>query len=120
MDKDKITAIEQKLLEEKNRLLAEAEKTISELHENQGPEEMADFTDKSSLEWERNFLLHMKERERKLLIKIECTMKKINDGSFGICEECGCDIGDKRLEARPVVTLCIDCKTEQEKKEKYG
>jgi len=120
LDKAKIAAIEEKLLDEKGRLLAEAEKTISRLHENQGPEEIADFTDKSSLEWERNFLLRMKERERKLLIKIERTLEKIKEGSFGICEECGCEIADKRLEARPVVTLCIDCKTEQEKKEKYG
>lgn len=120
MDKNKIAAIEQRLLEERSRLLAEAEKTISGLHENQGPEELADFTDKSSMEWERNFLLHMKEREGKLLIKIERAVEKIKEGSFGICEECGCEIADKRLEARPVVTLCIDCKTEQEKQEKYG
>ncbi len=120
MDKAKIAALEKNLLDERERLLAEAGKTLSGLHENISPDELADFTDKSSMEQDRNFLLRMKERERGLLLKIERTLEKIKDNSFGICEECGCEISDKRMEARPVVTLCIDCKTEQEKKEKYG
>lgn len=120
MDQAKIAAIEKKLLAERERLLGEAEKTISGLHKEQNTEELADFTDKSSMEMDRNFLLRMKERERNLLYKIERTLEKIKEGTFGICEECGCDIADKRLEARPVVTLCIDCKTEQERQERYG
>ncbi|MBI5787759.1 MAG: TraR/DksA C4-type zinc finger protein [Candidatus Schekmanbacteria bacterium] len=120
MDKAKITAIEKKLREEREQLLQEAGKTLSSLNQQQVTDELADFTDQSSMEWERNFLLRMKERERNLLIKIERTLEKIKEGTFGICEECGCEISEKRLEARPVVTLCVDCKTEQEKKEKYG
>ncbi len=118
MDKKLLAAIEQQLLNRKEQLLSEASETIGGLNQSQDKEEMADFTDQSTMEFNRSFQLQMKERERKLLIKIERALEKIKDGSFGICEECEKPIGDKRLEARPVVTLCIECKTEQEKREK--
>jgi len=120
MDKEKIEAIKQRLLKERERLLREMNQTLSGLHEYQGQEEMADFTDLSSMESDRNFHLRMKERDRNMLLKIERTLEKIEEGTFGICEECGREIGDKRLEARPVAPLCIDCKTEQEEREKLG
>jgi len=120
MDKEKIAEIEKKLLAERERLLNEVKNALTELHEDQDREELADFTDQSSLESNRNFHIRMKERERNLLLKIEHALEKIKEGTFGICEECGRPIGDKRLEARPVVTLCITCKTEEEKREKYG
>ena len=120
MNKAKIAEIEKRLRQERERLLTEAGKAISGLHQYQDKEEMADFTDQSSMESDRNFHLRMKERERNMLLKIERTLEKIKEGTFGICEACGEESGEKRIEARPIVTLCIDCKTKQEKEEKYG
>ena len=70
------------------------------------------------METDRNFLLRIRDRERKLISKIDQAIERIEDGSFGICDECGEDIENKRLEARPVATLCIHCKTLQEEEEK--
>ena len=77
-----------------------------------------DPNDRATIESDRSFELRIRDRERKLLSKIEDALIRIDEGEYGICEECGCDINVKRLEARPVTTLCIDCKTLQEKKEK--
>jgi DnaK suppressor protein len=60
----------------------------------------------------------MKDRERKLIVKIKKALERIENGTFGICERCGEDISIKRLTARPVTTLCIDCKTKEEALEK--
>ena len=84
----------------------------------QSPEDLPDFADQSSFESDRNFLLRLRDRERKLLAKIDEALQRINDGTFGICEECEKEIGIKRLKARPVVSLCIECKTKQEEEEK--
>ena len=81
-------------------------------------ETFPDPNDRASLESDRNFTLRIRDRERKLISKIEKAMQRIEDGSFGVCEECGCEISARRLEARPVTTLCIECKEEQERKEK--
>jgi DnaK suppressor protein len=120
MNKELIAAIEKQLLAERDQLLADINKTISGLNQYQHKDEFVDFTDQSSMESDRSFHLHMKERDRNLLIKIERTLEKIKDGSFGICEECSGEIGEKRLLARPVVTLCIECKTKQEQEEKLS
>ncbi len=77
-----------------------------------------DPTDQASVETDRNFDLRIKGRERRLIRKIEETISRLNDGDFGSCESCGGDIGLKRLQARPVTTLCIDCKVEQEQEER--
>jgi DnaK suppressor protein len=63
-------------------------------------------------------MLRLKEREQKLLKKIDEALDRIAQGTFGVCESCGGEIGFKRLKARPVTTLCIDCKTRQEEDEK--
>jgi DnaK suppressor protein len=63
-------------------------------------------------------MLRLKEREQKLLKKIDETLDRMTSGTFGICESCGGEIGIKRLKARPVTTLCIECKTKQEEDEK--
>jgi len=120
MTKEMIAEIEKKLTEERDRLLQDMSKAITGLHQIQDKEELADFTDQSSIESDRHFQLRMKERDRNLLLKIESTLEKIKEGTFGICEECGKPIGDKRILARPVVSLCIDCKTEQERNERYS
>jgi RNA polymerase-binding transcription factor len=67
---------------------------------------------------DNNFLLRLRGRERKLLKKIEDAISRIDSGTYGICESCGEKISIKRLEARPVTALCIDCKTRQEEEEK--
>jgi DnaK suppressor protein len=76
-----------------------------------------DPTDRATLESERNLTLRIRDRERKLRNKIEDALARIEDGTFGICEVCGDEIGFARLEARPVTTLCINCKSEQEQDE---
>ena len=74
--------------------------------------------DQASAEIDRNFMLRLKGRERKLLKKIDQALEKIEGGTYGICEACGEEINIKRLKARPVTTMCIECKTEQEEEEK--
>jgi len=77
-----------------------------------------DPNDRATQESDRNFELRIRDRERKLLVKIQEAIKRIDDGVFGKCDVCGGPISEKRLIARPVTTLCIDCKTKQEKIEK--
>ncbi|MFP4072148.1 MAG: RNA polymerase-binding protein DksA [Desulfovibrionales bacterium] len=81
-------------------------------------ESFADPADRASHESDRAFTLRLRDRERKLIRKIREAINRIEDGSFGICEECGEDISIKRLKARPVTTLCIQCKSRQEEDER--
>jgi RNA polymerase-binding transcription factor len=76
-----------------------------------------DPTDRATMESERNLTLRIRDRERKLRNKIEDALARIDAGTFGVCEVCEGEIGYKRLEARPVTTLCINCKSEQEQDE---
>jgi len=77
-----------------------------------------DPSDRASLESDRNATLRIRDRERKLIQKIDDALARIKDGTFGLCESCGEPIGFERLKARAVTTLCIDCKAEQEEEEK--
>ncbi|MDQ6993907.1 MAG: RNA polymerase-binding protein DksA [Mariprofundus sp.] len=77
-----------------------------------------DPTDQASMEIDREFDLRIKDRERRLIKKIDQAMVRIKDGDFGECDCCGGSISVKRLEARPVTTLCIECKTAQEQEER--
>jgi len=97
-------------------LMGEAGKTVSEMTD--GTESFPDVTDRASQESDRNFELRIRDRERKLVKKMSEALQRIDDGSFGICEVCEKKISEKRLMARPVTTLCIACKTQQEKQEK--
>jgi len=99
-------------------LLQDVGKTVSEMTE-ENPN-FPDPTDRASLESDRNFELRIRDRERMLINKIKQALQRIEDGTFGLCESCEEPIGEERLRARPVTTLCIDCKTEQERKEKIG
>jgi len=74
--------------------------------------------DRASQEEEFSLELRTRDRERKLLKKIEEAIQQIDDEEYGYCESCGIEIGIRRLEARPTATLCIDCKTLAEIKEK--
>ena len=79
--------------------------------------------DQASSVFDRDFLLRLRDRERKLMLKIKEALEGIENGTFGICEECGEKISEKRLRARPMATFCIDCKHQQEaseKRVKYG
>jgi DnaK suppressor protein len=106
-----------KLLDEKMaELLADAERTVDGMSDSK--ENFPDPTDRASLESNRNFTLRIRDRERKLIGKIKEALQRIDDGSYGKCEECGEDIGIERLKARPVTTLCIDCKSLQEAEER--
>jgi DnaK suppressor protein len=78
----------------------------------------ADPNDRASQESDMALELRNRDRERKLIKKIEETIAKIDMGEYGYCESCGVEIGLKRLEARPTATLCIDCKTLDELRER--
>ena len=77
-----------------------------------------DFLDQASTESYNDIVFHLKERENKYLYKIKEALQRIADGSFGICEECGEEISEERLKARPITSLCIACKKKQEAEEK--
>ncbi len=97
-------------------LLDEANKTVTGMTDHR--DNYADPTDRATLESERNFTLRIRDRERRLIVKIKEALSRIETGTFGICEECGEDISEQRLKARPVTTLCINCKKSQENEEK--
>ncbi len=77
-----------------------------------------DPADRASVESEQFFALRLRDRDRKLTKKIKEALARIDNGTYGICEECGGEIGFERLKARPVTTLCIECKSKQEEKER--
>lgn len=116
MDKGKLEFFRNELLNKKEEILSEAGKTMSEMTDH--TTNVPDPNDRATIESGRSFELRIRDRERKLLAKIDEALARIDDGSYGNCEECEERIGSKRLEARPVTTLCIDCKTLQEKQEK--
>jgi DnaK suppressor protein len=106
-----------KLLTERlENLLAEASDTVSGM-----TDEVVNFpdpTDRAAMESDRNFMLRIRDRERKLIMKIRSALERIEKDTYGICDSCGEDITVKRLKARPVTTQCIDCKTKEEALEK--
>jgi len=112
-----IQEIKQSLLSQRETLLKEAEETLNTL-----PSELnfPDMGDQATAETDRNFILRLRDRERMLLKKIEETIERIDGGEYGMCQECGIEIGIKRLQARPVTTLCIDCKARQEEEERIA
>ena len=81
-------------------------------------EAFPDQSDQATAEVDQNFSLRLKEREQKLLKKIDEALDRMETNTYGICERCGQEIPYKRLKARPVTTLCIECKTLQEQEER--
>ena len=106
----------QKLLSWKSELLKESSQTLNNLQSDN--EAKSDITDRASEEIDRSFELRTRDRERKLINKINSALKRIEDGSYGYCEETGEPIGLKRLEARPVATLSLEAQEMHEKAEK--
>jgi len=111
----KILKIKKDLLAQREALLKEAEEALSNLP---GEGNFPDMGDQATVETDRNFMLRLRDRERLLLKKIDEAIERIDNSTYGVCETCGNRIDIKRLEARPVTTLCIECKTNQEKEEK--
>jgi DnaK suppressor protein len=118
MEKEKIEYFRELLAKRLEGLIDEAMKTFVDMSDEE--ETFPDPTDRASLESDRNFLLRIRDRERKLIVKIREALDRIENGTFGVCEVCGEEISEERLKARPVTTLCIDCKTDEEEKEKTG
>ena len=106
-----------KLLDWKNGLLKESSQTLANL-QNEENTAKPDLTDRATEEIERSIELRTRDRERKLINKIDAALKRIDDGSYGYCEETGEPIGLKRLEARPVATLSLEAQEMHEKAEK--
>jgi DnaK suppressor protein len=104
------------LVARRQELLDEAERTVGGMTDSK--ENFPDPTDRASLESNRNAILRIRDRERKLLNKIDEALQRIADGSYGLCEACAGPIGLDRLKARPVTTFCIDCKSDQEAQER--
>ena len=116
MNKEKVENFRGILQNQLDELIDEAFKTVNGMTNLK--DNFPDPTDRAALETDRNFLLRIRDRERKLIEKIKNALEKIDTDDFGICDVCGKKIGEKRLMARPVTTLCIDCKKKQEDREK--
>jgi DnaK suppressor protein len=112
MDQETMGYFREILHKRLEELYEEAERTVAGMTDTE--ETFPDPTDRATLESDRNFMLRIRDRERKLILKIREALQRIEDGAFGICEVCGDDIGIERLKARPVTTQCIDCKRKQE------
>jgi DnaK suppressor protein len=106
----------QKLLRWRSDLLREAEETLSSL--SQGGIAEADLTDRASVETDRALELRTRDRARKLIAKIDQALERIENGTYGYCEETGEPIGLKRLEARPIATLSIEAQERHERMER--
>ena len=106
-----------KLIDWKNELLKESSQTLANLQKEENTAK-PDVTDRASEEIERSFELRTRDRERKLINKIDSALKRIEDGSYGYCDETGEPISIKRLEARPVATLSLEAQEMHEKAEK--
>jgi DnaK suppressor protein len=115
---EEIGFFRRQLIERRAELLEEALETVHAMGgEQTDAEAFPDPTDRGSLESDRNLELRMRDRDRRLLPKLEGAIERIDEGHFGICEECRKAIGFARLKVRPVTTLCIHCKEAQELRE---
>lgn len=100
----------------KSELMQEVDRTVSHMQDEAA--NFPDPNDRATQESEFSLELRTRDRERRLIKKIEESLRDIESGDYGYCETCGIEIGIRRLEARPTATLCIDCKTLDEIREK--
>ncbi len=100
----------------RDQIVEEATRTVAHMQDEAS--NFPDPADRATQEEEFSLELRTRDRERKLLKKIENTLKKLETGDFGYCDSCGIEIGIRRLKARPTADLCIDCKTLAEIREK--
>jgi DnaK suppressor protein len=99
-------------------LVGQGESAVHEFSGGVATEELPDPADRATVEEGRNRVLRFRDRDRKLIDKIQHALARIEEGSFGRCEACGEPISPARLAARPVTTLCLGCKTEAERRER--
>ena len=116
LSKEQLEFFKNLLNQQLEELLNGVTKTVSDMSDDN--ENMPDPSDRATLESDRNFTLRIRDRERKLIGKIKDALERIEMGTYGICESCEEDISEGRLRARPVTTLCIECKKKQEDEEK--
>ena len=112
MNKRDLTYFKKALSTWRTQLLSDGDGTVSELLTSR--ERSADPVDQSTIDTERNFAIRIRDREKQLIRKIDQALENIENGTFGICDECGEKISIKRLKVRPVTTYCIECKKEKE------
>jgi len=116
LTQDKKEYFEELLFQRLDELFAGANKAVNDFD---GLRDISpDFTDQASMETDAAFSFRLKERESRLMRKITRTLEKLDEGNFGVCEECGRGISEERLKARPIAALCIECKRMQEAVEK--
>ena len=117
MNKRDLQKFKKLLLAQREELLENAKRALSgDIHVD--PDDFPDEMDTASSEVNLQFTGRLREREQGLLSKIDAALEKLEAGEYGECTSCGEDIGMKRLKARPVAELCIECKSEQEKLER--
>lgn len=117
MNKKDLKKFKTMLEDSRKQLLLSAKKTLTE-EASFDTDDLPDEIDLASSEYSQSMIFRLRDREKFLLAKIEKALARIESGTFGVCEKCEEEISPKRLEARPVTTLCIRCKEEQEQKEK--
>lgn len=118
MNDKQLAHLEKILLAWRQLLMEEVDRTVTHMKDEAA--NFPDPSDRASQEEEFSLELRTRDRERKLIKKIEDALERLRNDDFGYCEACGVEIGLKRLEARPTATLCIDCKTVSEIKEKQN
>ena len=116
MNERQVEYFRNKLLFWKEEILQSTKETINHLQTDTSHH--PDVTDRASSETDKALELRIRDRQRKLISKIDAALGRIEDGSYGFCEETGEPIGVKRLEARPVVTLCLEAQEKHERKER--
>ena len=116
MNPKQLEYFKQKLLTWKDEILRESRETVSHLQKE--TENHPDLADRASSETDRSLELRTRDRQRKLISKIESALKRIDDGSYGYCEETGEPISLKRLDARPIATLSIEAQERHERRER--
>ncbi len=120
MDKKELNRFKKLLEDRKREVLRDARRTLSE-EAAVDTDDLPDEIDLASSEYHQSMVFRLRDREKFLLEKIDRALDRIKAGSYGICEQCDDPIQVQRLEARPVTTLCLKCKEEQEKEERsYG
>ncbi|MEW6057683.1 MAG: TraR/DksA C4-type zinc finger protein [Bdellovibrionota bacterium] len=116
MEKKNLVKFKKLLLEEKQRIINNSRKDLDDIKID--IDDLPDETDLAATEVSQTLAFKLRDRERLLLAKIDQALEKIEDGTFGVCESCEEPIEPRRLEARPVSTLCIACKEMEEHREK--
>lgn len=116
MDQKSLNKFKKLLLEEKQKVMNNSRKNLDDIKVD--VDDLPDETDLAASEISQNLAFKLRDRERMLLSKIDQALAKIDEGTFGVCEDCEEPIEVKRLEARPVSSLCIACKEREEHREK--